>query len=103
MTFQLPAVPACRILAKADIPHDNQIRYGFFDGTNGTLHGARHIPGGGSLVIFVFRQAKDLYRRDTELVYFFCQVIYRLLPQAKMIRRVQGYRAAPLILFESSS
>ena len=74
MTFQLPAVPACRILAKADIPHDDQIRYGFFDGTNGTLHGARHIPGGGSLVIFVFRQAKDLYRRDTELVYFFCHL-----------------------------
>ena len=74
MAFQLPAVTACRVLAKADIPHDDQIRYSFFDGTNSTLYGARHIPGRGSLIIFIFWQTKDLYSRDTELVYFFCHL-----------------------------
>ena len=64
--FEVAAVTVRRVLAETDVADDHELRHSLLDGGLGTLHGARHVPGGAAVCVLVLRQAEDLDGGDAE-------------------------------------
>ena len=80
-----------RVLAKADIPHDHQLRHRLLDGGHRTLHRAFHIPCAGADFIFILRQTEHLYCRYAQSMELFRDLYGMIHRQVKTARHTRDF------------